>query len=340
MHGRVDVLTTTFPLETKVTETTGHSIGPNSTLYRVHPNRSSQLKKYKSELYLVDSIPGGEIACHPSLVGQELKQKSLQSANAFTESLRSLGLLDEKSGILHILRGAVGYMVHEALPRYPVLYVRTEYNSESYRDHTGSNEALEVTYRDYQASVNPSTLIIPDTFATGRSAEVALLDLIEHGIKPETLILYGFLAVPGIKRLSTLCSEQDIELISFAICDITPLAYNDYDMPLYGLDESIYTAKGEIQLLGSIVAPETLDRLSSSYVAGMDQPGDWSERHDKLYNGTTSEQGNIASHLKKSQGLIEKLDEINSTQTWYNLIHRENAQRELQALRERLREYQ
>jgi hypothetical protein len=157
-----------------------------------------------------------------------------------------------------------------------------------------------------------------------------------QGLKLKQLILYGFIAAPGIKRVQRLLNEHDIELIVFAICDITQLYSNNYDMPLYGLDEHLFHETGEIKPLGSVVATETLSDMIQCYIPGMDQPGDWSERHNHLYNGYGEESGDIRGHLKKSIDLIKSLDQLNMKQPWYNEdIHR-ITQEELQKLDETL----
>ena len=337
----MDRLISTFPIVTGATDDTGHYVGAEAKLYQVQPEKIGLLKGHKvGEIYIVDSPAGREIASHPSLVGNELWGKSLKAASAFTCALNSLDLNDENAAILHILRGAVGYMIHEALPEVPVLSVRTEYGLDGYRDHPDDSRNLTVTYRDYGGIPKTSTLIIPDTFATGRSAEVALKDLMKSGVTPERVILYGFVAVPSILRLSSICRENDIDLFTFAISDLTPLAYNNYDMPLYGLDESLYSATGKVKLLGAVVDAETLEHLSLFYIAGMDQPGDWSERHSSLYNGRGNKEGDMLGHLRKSLDLIEKLQDLNSLQGWYNKNHREIALREIQLLRNKIVEYQ
>ena len=120
----------------------------------------------------------------------------------------------------------------------------------------------------------------------------------------------------------------------FAICDITQLYSNNYDMPLYGLDEHLYQETGETNPLGSIVSHETLRDMLPYFIPGMDQPGDWSERHNSLYNGYGEESGNIKGHLTKSMNLIQSLVELNKKQPWYNDDIQRITDKELGALRE------
>ncbi|MFQ6053971.1 MAG: hypothetical protein ACE5OO_07085, partial [Candidatus Bathyarchaeia archaeon] len=157
--------------------------------------------------------------------------------------------------------------------------------------------------------------------------------------KPGRIVLYGFISIPALTRLGELASGEGVELVCFAIGNIMQLAHNHYDMPLYGLDESLHSATGEIRPMGSIVAVETLRRYLPEYVVGMDQPGDWSERQETLYNGHGYEGGDIRGHLLKSMGLIDSLGRINSEQPWYNEFHRAIASRELEKLETTLESY-
>jgi hypothetical protein len=164
---------------------------------------------------------------------------------------------------------------------------------------------------------NAEALLIPDTFATGRSAEAVLLYLFDEDVFPETILLYGFIAIPALERLGKICKDYGVKLVSFSICDLTQLASNNYDMPVYGLDESLYKSSEKLCRMGSILSLDTLIKFSYSYVPGLDQPGDWSERHNKLYNGRSFENGNILGHISKSIQLIKNLRAINSGQRWY-----------------------
>jgi hypothetical protein len=259
-------------------------------------------------------------------VGEALERFCLECSAKFSATLVKLGLFDgESTAVLHILRGAAGYRVVDTLPvSVPVVSIRTEYRGDGYRAHFDDSRDLTVTYRDYPVDFDirdVSDLIIPDTYATGRSAEAALLELFDVGLEPRRIFLYGFIAIPALTRIGTICEEKGIDMHSFAICDVTQLAYNHYDMPLYGLDESFHNSTREIRKLGSIVARETLAGMLPIYVAGMDQPGDWSERQVSLFNGEGNEAGDIQGHLEKSLGIVESLRALNFRQPWYDEGH-------------------
>jgi len=339
LSSQINALSEVFPFDLNSNTLINENLGKNELLYKVNVEETQLLSNIQpGEVYIIDSLAGREIACHPYLIGEELKKRCLKAAEAFKKSLIFLDLCSDLS-ILHILRGASGYMVPEILHnKIPLLSIRTEYIENGYRFHSNDSRKLEVTYRNYSTS-KITNLIIPDTFATGRSAEVGIKDLLAHGLQPERVILYGFISASSLKHLGKLCQKNKIELISFSICDITPLAYNNYDMPIYGLDESYYIETGKIRFLSGIIPQKTLERLISEYVAGMDQPGDWSERHSSLFNGIGYENGNIIGHLEKSKNLIQNLNKLNSLQDWYTEFHRDVAKRIQQKINEQIIKY-
>ena len=75
------------------------------------------------------------------------------------------------------------------------------------------------------------------------------------------------------------------------------------------------------------------------YVAGMDQPGDWSERQVSLFNGKGKEAGDIAGHLEKSLGIAESLKALNTEQPWYNEEHNAIALTEIGRIKKVLPRY-
>ena len=340
---RLEIILNEFPLDVSSTEAVDMpGLRPGSRLYEVDVGASSLLSRDVGHPYIIASEAGMKIACHPHLVGAALAELCLNCAVDFRAALGGLGLIVGGGyALLNILRGSSGYRVSGAFPSdIPVVSVRTEYSEDGYRSHSDDSRRVRVTYSDLvHGSDNPSTLIIPDTFATGRSAEAALSHLLGEGVEPERVVLYGFTAIPALERLGLLCAAWGVELVSFSICDITQLASNHYDMPVYGLDESLWKSTGELRRLGSIIDMETLRRFMPRYVAGLDQPGDWSERHLDLFDGASVVSGDVAGHLRKSIGLVESLVGLNSGQPWYDGWHGEIAEAELGLLREALRGY-
>jgi len=296
-------------------------------------------------LYILDTPSGEAVACHPHLVGAPLEKLSLEGAQEFRASAEGLGLFEEGStAILHVLRGGSGYRLAEAFPSgVPILNIRTEYFKDGYRAHSDSEKKIRIAYNDHpdvHDLEGLSTLIVPDTFATGRSAEAALTELFESGLTPDRVVLYGFTAIPALVRMGSVCSEHGVGVHSFSICDLTQLASNNYDMPLYGVDESLLSSSGEFRGLGSVVDRETLLSLLPRYVAGMDQPGDWSERQETLFTGAGYVEGDIPGHLRRSASLIESLRKINRSQSWYDTDHDGIAVEELGRIRSTLGKYE
>jgi uracil phosphoribosyltransferase len=328
----LETILKTFPID--IDSTTMRPLSntkPSTRLYTVDTERSPLISSIHGKCYLIDTPQGREIACHPHIVSQELSHLCLDAAEEFAVALKELDLVSDRSGILHILRGSSGYMIDKALPELPVINIRTQYSEDGYRAHSDDSRRIDVTYSDYRGAMH-DTLIVPDTYATGRSVEAALQYLFERGLNVKNIVIYGFIAVPGIERVHQLLTRYNVKLHIFAICDITQLYSNHYDMPLYGLDEHLYNQNKTIKPLGSIVSLDTLHHMIHQYVPGMDQPGDWSERHNTLFNGHTYENGDIKGHLTKSLQFIESLDKMNTTQPWYDEHIRELTQKELSKL--------
>ena len=320
----VKLITEIFPIDTKSPkEITIPVLKENTRLYQVRPEKSPLLttKTYVGIPYIIETYEGIQIASHPHIVGDELKSLCIENAKEFLKAAKHLDYFHSNNiGIIQILRGAPGYRLLDVLSeKIPVLNIRTMYEQNGYRNHSYDNRAISVIYHDsiQNELKKAETILFPDTFATGRSAKAVLLYLFKENVFPETILLYGFIASPALERLGNICKEYGIKLVSFSICDLTQLANNNYDMPVYGLDENLYNTSKKLRKMGSILSINTLNKFSSSYVPGLDQPGDWSERHIKLYNGRSFENGNILGHISKSIQLINNLREINSRQKWY-----------------------
>jgi uracil phosphoribosyltransferase len=330
-----------FPLDLDATKPVHVEGYGEARLYRVTESRLIPRDEPVGAVYIVDSRAGGLVACHPHIVGDHLKALCREAASRFVEAARSVGVLTYDAAILHILRAGAGYMVADVMKEAPVIDVRTEYRADGYRDHSDATSRLVVSYRHYPEGLDKAaTIVVPDTYATGRSAEAALLDLIGNGFKPDRIILYGFIAIPALIRLGALCEEHGVDLHSFAICDLAQLAHNNYDMCIYGPDESLYRETRRRGALGSVIDRATLRSLSPRYVPGLDQPGDWSERQSLLFDGVANRSGDIRGHLSKSIRLIESLMEMNAGKEWYTETHEEAARTELKLLRETLAGYE
>ena len=290
------------------------------------------------ELYIVDTPQGRKIACHPHIVGEELKalafDAALEAAKAI-EQLTGLFKMDTDCIVFeNILRAAPGYELQEALKelhggrRFRDVWIRPRYERPSYRDHDEEpNTQLNIVYEDFEALPcgRKMTVLKPDTEATGRTGQKSIERIVskckDAGSRIEKMILYGFISVPGLKRISETAQRHDIGLAAFSIGNITDLADNGYDMTLYGVDESYWEANGQIRKLGSIVDSSTLERYLPEFVPGSDQPGDWSNRQTSIYiTKEKKERGAIEQHLQNSIELIKSLKRISGYEKWQQEI--------------------
>lgn len=305
------------------------------------------------ELYIVDTPQGRKIACHPHIVGEELKtlafDAALEAAKAI-EQLTGLSKMDTDCVVFeNVLRAAPGYELQAAFNelhggrRFRNVWIRPRYERPSYRDHDEEPiTRLNIVYEDYEALPRNKEIIVvkPDTEATGKTGQKSIERIVskckDAGSRIEKMILYGFISVPGLKRISETAQRHDIELAAFSIGNITDLADNGYDMTLYGVDESYWEANGQIRKLGSIVDSETLRKYLPEFVPGSDQPGDWSNRQTSIYiTKEKKEEGAIKQHLQNSIELIKSLKKISDYEKWQQEI----ADSELRLLYDTLQEH-
>jgi hypothetical protein len=99
-------------------------------------------------------------------------------------------------------------------------------------------------------------------------------------------------------------------------------------MPLYGVDEWLWRKDHQVHKLGALVDRRTLLDYVPEVIPGADQPGDWSARQTRLYNGLGYEQGDVPGHLENSARLIKGLLEIGTLTEW----QRQLALKELEVL--------
>lgn len=276
------------------------------------------------KVFIVDTEAGARIASMPELVGERFLEENLEASMDAARAIVQLVELEEPIVFLHVLRASMGYKLHEALRELGVgfaeAYVRVRYETYSYRDHVARR--VEVVHRDFErAPRGCATLIVADTVATGTSLEAALKTAHEElsggDVSLGRVVLYGFISAEGLERVRKLASKIAEEAYAFAMQDITPLARNKYDMPLYGPDESLWREESRLEMLGATADRQTLERMVPDYAPGMDQPGDWSERQPTLYNGYRYERGDIAGHLEKSLSLLETLRDLSRETSWY-----------------------
>jgi hypothetical protein len=305
------------------------------------------------ELYIVDTEQGRRIACHPHIVGEELKALALDAALEAAKAIEQLTDLSEKNKdcivFENVLRAAPGYELQAALKEvhgrreFRNVWIRSRYEKPSYRDHDEEpSTRLNIVYEDFEALPCNREIVVlkPDTEATGKTGQISIDRIVEKckdvGSRIEKVILYGFISVPGLKRISQTAQKYDIALAALSIGNVTDLADNGYDMTLYGIDESYWKSNGEVRKLGSIVDSSTLNRYLPIFVPGSDQPGDWSNRQTTIHmTKEKTEQGAIAQHLQNSIELIKSLKRISDYEQWQQEI----AEKELQLLFKTLKEH-
>ncbi|MCW3997956.1 MAG: hypothetical protein NWF10_05230 [Candidatus Bathyarchaeota archaeon] len=298
------------------------------------------------ELYIIDTVQGKNIACHPHIFGKKLKNQAfiaaLEAATAMSQ-LTALSTTNPDSIVVeNVLRAAPGYELHTAFRElnaeraFKDVWIRLKYEKPSYRSHSDESAlGLNIFYEDFKTLPQQKEIVVlkPDTEATGKTGQKSIERIVKKCEEVKStikeIILYGFISIPALKAISETSKLHGIKLVAFSIGDITELAHNSYDMTLYGIDESLWSASGKIRKLGSIVDPKTLDRYLPEFIPGSDQPGDWSDRQTSVHvTKEKKQQIRVDKHLRNSIKLIESLKRISNFTPWQKLI----TEKELQLL--------
>ena len=311
--------------------------------------RIFQIERAAPPTFIIDTPMAREIACYPHLVGELLEQRSREAAAEALPAILELSEIGRGHGdseivFEQILRAAPGYKLQDVAPKvlgdsYRTVYLRPRYTHRSYRDHDGTvQREIEVVHQNFSEFPKGKkiALIMQDTVASGRSGEVSINAALKHceqsGCKIEKWILYGFISEYGLDILYRIAKKNDISMVAFAMGNLTALSANNYDMPLYGVDEAHWQRTRTVRKLGSIVDRVSLEEYVPCFVPGADQPGDWSARQRKLFNGVSHEPGDIVGHLNNSIRLIKSLAEIGGLEPWQQRI----AKKELDLLQKTL----
>lgn len=287
-----------------------------------------------AEAYVVDSPEGAAAASTPELVGDGLTDNMRRASSHAVALMKKLGL-GERAVLLHVLRGSPGYELSAPLEeavRLDNIYIRVRYQEGSYRDHR-EREARAVYVKAGRLEPGRYTLVVADTVATGRSMVEALrsaLNLLEFkSVSVDRVYIYGFISLPGARAVASFLEKRGGEAYFIAIENYSALSGNMYDMPLYGPDP----ARPDT-LLGAAAPEEAVRRMLPHYYPGMDQPGDWSERQCRLFNGVGYERGDVTGHLRRSLEMLEELHRASRGAEWYRdwmeevYLERENGLRE------------
>ena len=309
--------------------------------------RIFQVTQSSLNAFIIDTPPIRRIACHPHVVGEELESLMLDSAELALQGILELAEIDTRKDALlfeQILRAAPGYQVHKAAEKivpgsFRTVFVRPRYTHTSYRDHDGMiQRQLEVVYEDFTELQKNRDIVLfmQDTVASSRSAMLSIERAVQHcetvGSRIRKWIVYGFVSLEGLKILDRIAQSYGIPLVAFALGNLTALCANNYDMPLFGVDEWRWQKDGSINKIGALVDRTTFMEYLPEFIPGADQPGDWSARQSKLFTGTGYEDGNIDAHLENSIRLVESLLKIGTFSEWQTKI----AYKELDLLKNQL----
>ncbi|MFX1504392.1 MAG: hypothetical protein ACFFDH_25760, partial [Promethearchaeota archaeon] len=184
----------------------------STKVFRV--NRSDLIE----ELYIVDTISGKDIACHPHIVGKTLK---IQAFNAALEASKAINQLTDLSKtknesivVANVLRGAPGYEMHTAFKKlnagrgFNDVWIRLKYEKPSYRIHDDETSVgLNIVYEDFESLPQQKDIVLlkPDTEATGKTGQKAIERIVRKCEEVKStikeIILYGFISIPALKTL-------------------------------------------------------------------------------------------------------------------------------------------
>jgi hypothetical protein len=314
---------------TKIVKTKKAKVGKKTRIYKVI--------RVEPSTFIIDTSMAREIACYPHLVGESLERRSRKAAAEALPTILELSDINEKHGdseivFEQILRAAPGYKLQDFAPKvlgssYRTVYVRPRYTHKSYRDHDGMiQREIEIVHQEFSEfpKGRKIALVMQDTVASGRSGEVSINATLKHcqqsGCKVEKWILYGFISEYGLQVLHRIAKQNDITMVAFAMGNLTALSSNNYDMPLYGVDEAHWQKTRRIRKIGSVIDRTSLKEYVPYFVPGSDQPGDWSARQRNLFNGISHEPGDIIGHLNNSIRLVKSLCEIGEFEPWQQQI--------------------
>jgi len=288
-----------------------------------------RIKGKEYRCFIIDSPEAREIACRPSVVGAEIEKLSGKLAAKAGPAILETGAITNPIIFEHILRASVGYHLHDFLIRYFLsndkkntkifqTWIRTRYTYPSYKDHNEPEKTLVSTFEDFSAldsiPSKAADLVVQDTIASGKTLEFSLgrafAEAEKRDIKIKNVIFYGFIAEKGLDYVWKKIKSRSAKMCAFAISDLTPLCSNNYDMPLYGPDEPLYNEKGTLKNLGATISRDAFERYAELFIPGLDQPGDFSARLLKLYNGKSFEESEIPIHLKRSYDYLNRIEKL------------------------------
>ncbi|MEM2121047.1 MAG: hypothetical protein QXU20_00075 [Candidatus Woesearchaeota archaeon] len=276
-------------------------------------------KPYKT--FLLDCTACMKIACFPSIVGEELDKLSMECANHALKFFKENNILNSNFLFYHVLRASLGYNMHNVFDKkdFREVFIRTKYVINSYRAHDENSRQVEIVFEDFNNlkffKNSECDLFLQDTVASGKTSFKALQRLFElsyeYKINFNKIIYYGFLSEKGMDFLwNNLIRKNCNELIVLSFGNLTALCNNGYDMPLYGPDESYYSKTNKLLNLGCVASEETIKDWAKYFIPGTDQPGDWSERQNRVFCGDNYEEIDLNKHINNSLNYILKIKNV------------------------------
>jgi len=278
-----------------------------------------------SKKLVLDSTLWRDIACYSSIVGERLDKMVLKASFDAAKLLKNLGYVKNLDEVIFesVLRAGDGYKLREAFETFGInfrrVWIRPKYIIKTEKNGNRSHRVKRLVIDNENFEQIPENkklcLIKPDTEATGKTSEISIKRTVEvargKGSEIKKLVLYGFISETGLSFVEQIAKEVGIEeVVAIPIGNLTALCSNEFDMPLYGPDESQWVETKEIRKLGSTSSRKTLYKYVPAYIPGLDQPADWSDKQAILFNGYGYEPGDITGHLKKTIGYVKNLREI------------------------------
>jgi len=263
--------------------------------------------------YIMDCKEGIEISCHPSIVGDKLRDKCLVMASYSSRFIKQkYGMQDIDYLILvDILRGGPGYRLAEPLRSifrdvsFRRVKIRPRYVEPSYMDHSGEKKLIvERTDFKQMPREGRALIIMPDTVASGRTMKICFEVLMARleNLRVSSIVIYGFISEKFTREIQNIEGKYGISVGVIGIENLTGLSSNNYTMPYYGYDPHYnYSVDRK---LGCLTSVDIIRKVCKEYVPSMDEPGDWNTRHSEP---EISGPSGIRTHLESSRMELKKI---------------------------------
>ncbi|MEM5811325.1 MAG: hypothetical protein QXG91_01105 [Candidatus Aenigmatarchaeota archaeon] len=304
-----------------------------SKIIEYFPIKFEAVKKVNKNLFLFEEIENFfiihnksclKMACYPSIVGKSLSFHAKIAAKEFLLSLKELKLSNENFVLLNILRGCLGYELNTVFKNSKKIYILPKYEKISFRNHVGKTIKIKFkNFKEMENSKEKFSLIVADTIATGKTMIKCLRAISNFFERLEKVIFYGFMSLRGASIVKNFCDKFDLKSYFFTISNYSSLAFNNYDMILYGIDESYFNAKKVKRYLFGVCDIEVFKDMVKYYIPGLDQPGDFSSRQEILFDGRKfiDNRKFILKHCENNIRLIKTLYLLSCKEEWFSKVH-------------------